>query len=110
MIGWKRAERLGRADATASPETNIHKGKLQEMDDAQAFEQFKQCTVKVLGVSPEQVTMEASFAEDLDADSLDIVELVMELEDSFGIKVEESELEGVDTVGAAYTLVKGKLA
>lgn len=80
------------------------------MDDAKAFEQFTECAVKVLGVSPEQVTMEANFAEDLDADSLDIVELVMELEDSFNIKVEESELEGVNTVGGAFNLVKGKLA
>lgn len=88
----------------------MRKRKLQKMDDAKAFEQFKECAVKVLGVSPDKVVMEANFAEDLEADSLDIVELVMELEDSFSIKIEESELENVDTVGAAFELVKGKLA
>lgn len=80
------------------------------MDDAALFDQFKACAVKVLGVDGDKVVLEANFADDLDADSLDIVELVMELEDSFSIKVDELELEGVDTVGAAFDLVKGKLA
>lgn len=79
------------------------------MDDQQTFEKFRSCAVEVLGVKPEQVTMEARFAEDLDADSLDLVELVMALEEAFDITVEESELDGVDTVGGAYALVTGKL-
>ena len=79
------------------------------MDDAEAFEKFKQCAVEVLQVEPEKVTREARFAEDLDADSLDLVELVMALEEQFGINVDESELEGVDTVNQAYVLVTSKL-
>jgi acyl carrier protein len=55
------------------------------------------------------VTPEASFADDLDADSLDLVELVMALEEQFGITVDESELEGVSTVGQAFELVSSKL-
>jgi len=55
------------------------------------------------------VTREARFAEDLDADSLDLVELVMALEEQFGINVDESELEGVDTVNQAFVLVTSKL-
>ena len=73
------------------------------------FERFKKCAVDVLSVSPEQVTKEAKFADDLDADSLDLVELVMALEEEFGVEVPEEELEGIETVGQAYDLVVGKL-
>jgi acyl carrier protein len=54
--------------------------------------------------------MEASFAEDLDADSLDLVELVMALEEAFEIEVPEEDLEGIDTVGQAFKMVESKLA
>jgi acyl carrier protein len=74
-----------------------------------AFETFKRCAVEVLQVSPEQVTPEAKFGDDLDADSLDLVELVMALEEAFDIEVPEEELEGIETVGQAFDLVKGKL-
>jgi acyl carrier protein len=73
------------------------------------FETFKKCAVEVLQVSPEQVTLEAKFGDDLDADSLDLVELVMALEEAFDIEVPEEELEGVTTVGQAYKLVTDKL-
>jgi acyl carrier protein len=73
------------------------------------LEKFKQCTVEVLQVDPEQVTMEARFGDDLDADSLDLVELVMALEEAFDIEVPEEDLEGVETVGQAYELVQSKL-
>lgn len=72
------------------------------------FEKFRQCAVKVLQVSPEQVTPEARFGDDLDADSLDLVELVMELEEAFDVSVDESELEGIETVQQAFDLVEGK--
>ncbi|MEL6980967.1 MAG: acyl carrier protein [Actinomycetota bacterium] len=73
------------------------------------FEAFKKCAVEVLSVDAAKVTKEARFAEDLDADSLDLVELVMALEEEFDVSVEEEELEGIETVGAAYDLVVGKL-
>jgi acyl carrier protein len=79
------------------------------MDNPQAFDKFKECAVEVLQVSPDQVTPEANFADDLDADSLDLVELVMALEEQFDITVDESELEGVETVGQAFNLVSSKL-
>jgi acyl carrier protein len=79
------------------------------MDNKQAFDKFKQCAVEVLQVKPDQVKPEASFADDLDADSLDLVELVMALEEQFDITVDESELEGVETVGQAFELVSSKL-
>jgi len=80
------------------------------VDRDTAFEKFKTCAVEVLQVKPDQVTLEAKFGDDLDADSLDLVELVMALEESFDITVDESELEGVQTVGQAFDLVLGKVA
>ncbi len=75
----------------------------------EAFTTFKAAAVDVLAVQDDQVTIEASFADDLDADSLDLVEFVMALEENFDIEVPESDLEGVTTVGHAFELVCGKL-
>ena len=73
------------------------------------FERFKKCAVEVLAVDASAVTPEANFADDLDADSLDLVELVMALVEEFDITVEEEELSDVATVGDAVTLVESKL-
>lgn len=78
------------------------------MEKEAAFEVFKQCAVEVLQVEPDQVQPEAKFS-DLDADSLDLVELVMALEEKFDITVDESELEGVETVEQAFELVTSKI-
>jgi acyl carrier protein len=77
--------------------------------DQELFARFRKCAVEVLSVSEEQVTPEAKFGDDLDADSLDLVELVMALEEEFGIEVPEEELEDIQTVGQAFELVTGKL-
>ncbi len=79
------------------------------MDQEATFDKFRACAVEILNVPSEKVTLDASFANDLDADSLDLVELVMELEEVFSITVDESELEGVETIGQAYELVTSKL-
>jgi acyl carrier protein len=79
------------------------------VSDDPDFERFKRCAVEVLSVDAEKVTREATFGEDLDADSLDLVELVMALEEEFDVTVDEEELEGIETVGQAFDLVKGKL-
>jgi acyl carrier protein len=73
------------------------------------FVRFTKCAVDVLSVDASKITLEASFGDDLDADSLDLVELVMALEEEFGIEVPESDLEGVDTVGKAFALVTSKV-
>lgn len=73
------------------------------------FDRFVKCAVATLGVEASQVTREASFAEDLDADSLDVVEFVMELEEEFGIEIPEEDLNGVTSVGQAFDLVLAKL-
>jgi acyl carrier protein len=79
------------------------------MDRAEAFNILKEAAVEVLAVDPSAVTEEARFKEDLDADSLDLVEFVMALEERFDISVPEEDLDGIDTVGQALTLVLGKL-
>ena len=73
------------------------------------FGRFVKVAVDVLSVEEDKVTMEASFADDLDADSLDLVELVMGLEEEFDVSVEEDELEGIETVKGAYELITNKL-
>ena len=75
------------------------------MSDDANFEKFRACAVEVLQVEADAVVPEATFADDLDADSLDLVELVMALEEAF----EENEIEGVETVGQAYALITSKL-
>jgi acyl carrier protein len=77
--------------------------------DQELFARFQKCAVDVLSVDADKVVPEASFADDLDADSLDLVELVMALEEEFDVSVPEEELEGIKTVGQAYELVTGKL-
>ncbi len=82
---------------------------MTRVDNEAAFEKFKECAVEVLQVPAEKITPAASFAGDLEADSLEVVELVMALEEAFDITVEESELEGVETIGQAFELVTSKL-
>jgi acyl carrier protein len=77
--------------------------------DQETFARFKKCAVEVLSVPEDKVVPDARFGDDLDADSLDLVELVMALEEEFGVEVPEEELEGVETVGQAYDLIAGKL-
>jgi acyl carrier protein len=79
------------------------------VDSDAAFEKFRDCAVEVLQVPADKITKDARFAEDLDADSLDLVELVMALEESFSVTVEENELEDVETIGQAFDLVSSKL-
>jgi len=77
--------------------------------DDTTFDKFRKCAVEVLQVDQDKIVRDARFGEDLDADSLDLVELVMALEEEFGITVEESELDGIETVGQAYDLIAAKL-
>ena len=79
------------------------------MSDDAAFDKFRTCAVEVLQVPADKVVPDARFGDDLDADSLDLVELVMALEETFDITVDESELEGIETVGQAYELISAKL-
>jgi acyl carrier protein len=80
------------------------------MERTKALETLKEVAAEVLSVDPDQVTEAARFKEDLDADSLDLVELVMGLEERFDIQVPEEDLEGVTTVGQAVDLVLSKVS
>ncbi len=79
------------------------------MDRNEAFAKFTQNCVDVLAVDASKVTMEASVADDLGADSLDLVELVMALEETFNIEVAEDELKNIGIVGEAFELIYAKL-
>lgn len=65
--------------------------------------------VEQLGVDADAVTLEASFQDDLDADSLDLVELIMELEDQFGVKISDEEAQAITTVGAAVDFIADRI-
>jgi acyl carrier protein len=75
-------------------------------DNAEA--KVKEIIINELGVEPEKVTLEASFVEDLGADSLDTVELVMAFEEEFGIEIPDEDAEKLQTVGDAVTYLKDK--
>ena len=66
--------------------------------------------VEQLGVKPEEVVSEASFVDDLGADSLDTVELVMALEEEFGIEIPDEDAEKIQTVGDAIRYIEEKAA
>ena len=79
------------------------------IDREQALDVIREVAVEVLSVDGDAVIEGARFKEDLEADSLDLVELVMGLEERFDISVPEEDLEGVMTVGQAVDLVLGKV-
>jgi acyl carrier protein len=71
-------------------------------------DKVKEIIVEQLGVNPEQVTPTASFIEDLGADSLDTVELVMAFEEEFGAEIPDEDAEKLTTVGGVIEYLKGK--
>ena len=75
----------------------------------EVFEKVKNLFVDELGIEADKVTMEAKLEEDLDIDSLGIVEVVMAFEDEFEIEIDDEELTDVGTVGQAVNLLHSKL-
>jgi len=74
------------------------------------YRRLRDLTVDVLELHAEQITPEASFSDDLGADSLDLVELVEAIEAEFAIEIDDEELADIRTVGEAYDIVAGKTA
>jgi acyl carrier protein len=73
------------------------------MADNSTFERIRGIIVDQLGVSPDEVTMEANFRDDLEADSLDLVELIMAFEEEFGGEITDEDAQKILTVGDAVT-------
>ena len=80
------------------------------MSSEEVFEKVKEVIVEQLGVADTAVTMEASFIDDLGADSLDIVELIMALEESFDLEIPDADAEKVVTVGDVVEYIKDNIA
>ena len=72
------------------------------------FDKVKDVIMDKLGVEDSKIKMEASFVDDLGADSLDTVELIMEFEEEFGIEIPDEDAEKMTTVGAAVDYIDGK--
>ncbi len=69
------------------------------------FEKLQEIIAGVLGLEPERITQDQSFADDLEADSLDRMEIIMQLEDELGIEIPDEELENIVTVGDAFEAI-----
>ena len=74
-----------------------------------AFEKVKEIIVEQLGVEPDKITMDARFREDLEADSLDLVELIMAFEDEFGGEISDEEAQEIKTVGQAVNYLQMRM-
>ena len=79
------------------------------LDDNNMFEKVKKILVEQLGVSEEQVTMEANIVEDLEADSLDAVEIIVRIEEEFDLQVDDEAAENVKTVGDLVKCIEANL-
>jgi acyl carrier protein len=76
------------------------------MSETEIFEKVKEIIVDQLGVDEDRVTMEASFRDDLEADSLDLVELIMAFEEEFGGEISDDEAQKITTVGGAVSYLQ----
>jgi acyl carrier protein len=73
---------------------------------ATTFERVREIIVEQLGVPPEEVTMSANFRDDLEADSLDLVELIMQFEEEFGGEISDEQAQKIVTVGDAVSFLE----
>jgi acyl carrier protein len=76
---------------------------------ADIFERTKGIIVELLGVDADKVTMESNFRDDLEADSLDLVELIMAFEEEFGGEISDEEAQKITTVGEAVKYVEERM-
>ncbi len=79
------------------------------MKDDAIFDKIKEILVEQLGIDEDDVNMDSNFTDELNADSLDIVELVMAMEQEFGISIPDEEAERIRTVGDAVEFVKSNI-
>jgi acyl carrier protein len=76
---------------------------------SEVFERTRDIIVDLLGVDPDKVTMESNFREDLEADSLDLVELIMAFEEEFGGEISDDEAQKITSVGEAVKYVEERM-
>ena len=76
---------------------------------AETFDEVKEIIIDLLGVEGDKVTAAARFREDLEADSLDLVELIMAFEDKFGAEIPDEDVQKISTVGEAVTYINEHL-
>ena len=90
---------LGNIEEARNILANESDADMREMAKEEIFDKLKELVVDQLGVEEDEVTMEATMQDDLGADSLDLVDLVMSVEEEFGVKVADEDLENIKTVG-----------
>jgi acyl carrier protein len=83
----------------------LGEGKGDDVADGGVFDEVKAIVVDRLGVTDDKVTMEAEFINDLNADSLDLVGVISDLEDKFNLTIADADVERIRTVGDAVTLI-----
>src|SRR6266849_1811504 len=91
---------------TVPANPNHQEGRMAEAN----FDKFRGIIAEQLGVDVEKVTPEASFTDDLQADSLDLVELIMAFEEEYGMEISDDDAQKLRTVGEAWNYVKGKVS
>jgi len=102
-VGFNAAEEHGSFREETTNRRN------ENMDRTALLDRVRGLASETLEVEPATITENANFADDLEADSLDLVELVMAMEEEFDVAIPEEELEGIETVGQALDLVQFKL-
>ncbi len=80
------------------------------MSEVNTMERLRKLVAEQLGVEEDRIVAEASFIDDLEADSLDLVELIMSLEEEFDIEISDEEAEKLTTVGEAQSFIQSRLA
>lgn len=79
------------------------------LEENTMFEKIKKILVEQLGVSEDKITLEANIVEDLEADSLSVMQIIMELEEEFGLQVEDEDVNSLRTVGEIVSYCESKV-
>jgi acyl carrier protein len=101
---------LARAPGAKPASVEVAAGRFALLADQKMYERLKKIVVEQLGVDEADVKPEASFVDDLNADSLDLVELIMSLEEEFGMEISDEDAEKIKSVGDAQEYIEEHVA